>query len=415
MTSCFDFPDTWAHSTIGDHVRFEGGTQPPRSTFVFEEREGYIRLVQTRDFKTDKYKTFIPATANHKTFTETDIMIGRYGPPVFQIYRGLKGAYNVALIKASPKTEAIDSDYLFYTLRQDKLFTLIDSLSRRSSGQTGIDMDALKSFPLSLPPINAQRAIVSILRTWDEAIDSHDSLADRLEKLNSALTHKLVFGSSRLAPYASSRTKKKHRWFILPSDWRCEPIGRLAREVSERNREDEGAVMLSCSKYDGFVRSLEYFKKQVFSSDLTGYKRIHRGDFGFPSNHVEEGSIGLQNLTDIGLVSPIYTVFRFSANKIDNEYAHYVLKTWLYRHIFEVSTSASVDRRGSLRWDEFATIPFPVPSLQEQREIVKVLHLSAKRLAALREERSLLERQKRGLMQKLLTGEWRVNDERGAL
>jgi type I restriction enzyme S subunit len=260
-----------------------------------------------------------------------------------------------------------------------------------------------------MPPLPEQQNIAGILQTWDAAIELHDALAEQLRNQHTALIHQLVFSGVRLAPYASNQKRKKYRWFNLPSDWQCKRIGTLAHEVSERNREDEAAEILSCSKYDGFVRSLDYFKKQVYSSDLTGYKRIHRGDFGFPSNHVEEGSIGLQNLTDIGLVSPIYTIFRFSTDKIDNEYAHYVLKTGLYRHIFEVNTSASVDRRGSLRWDEFATIPFPVPSLEEQREIVKVLHVSAKRLSALREERSLLERQKRGLMQKLLTGEWRVN------
>lgn len=271
-----------------------------------------------------------------------------------------------------------------------------------------ISSQQICDFTIPFPRIEEQREIAAILRTWDEAIELHDALAEQLQKQHTALIHQLVFGGFRLAPYTSNQKAKKYRWFNLPSGWQCNRIGVLAHEVSERNREDEAAEILSCSKYDGFVRSLDYFKKQVFSSDLTGYKRIHLGDFGFPSNHVEEGSIGLQNIADIGLVSPIYTVFRFSAEKIDNEYAYYVLKTGLYRHIFEVNTSASVDRRGSLRWDEFATIPFPVPSLEEQREIVKVLHASAKRLSVLRDERDLLERQKRGLMQKLLTGEWRV-------
>ena len=146
----------------------------------------------------------------------------------------------------------------------------------------------------------------------------------------------------------------------------------------------------------------------MFSTDLTGYKRIYRGDFGFPGNHIEEGSIGLQNLADVGLVSPIYTVFGFSPDVIDNEYAYYVLKTGLYKHIFAINTSASVDRRGSLRWDEFASFPFPDPPIAEQRAIADALAVSAKQVAVLRDEERLLERQKRGLMQKLLTGEWRL-------
>lgn len=114
-------------------------------------------------------------------------------------------------------------------------------------------------------------------------------------------------------------------------------------------------------------------------------------------------------MTEVGLVSPIYTVFRFLHEKIDADYAFAVLKTGLYRHIFEVSTSASVDRRGSLRWSEFSKIPFPVPSLVEQKAIAEVLRTSQAEIDTLATEIEVLQQQKRGLMQKLLTGEWRVS------
>lgn len=212
----------------------------------------------------------------------------------------------------------------------------------------------------------------------------------------------------QLEEFRGSNEATSYRWFQLPAVWGCKPIGDLAVEISERNTDGDALDVLSCSKHDGFVRSLEYFKKQVFSADLTGYKKISRGDFGFPSNHVEEGSIGLQNLTEIGVVSPIYTVFRFDPSKVLGEYAFAVLKTEIYRHIFEVSTSASVDRRGSLRWKEFARLPFPVPPLAEQEAIAEVLHTSKSEIDALDAEIEATSRQKRGLMQKLLTGEWRV-------
>jgi type I restriction enzyme S subunit len=200
----------------------------------------------------------------------------------------------------------------------------------------------------------------------------------------------------------------KFRWLSVPADWSVAPIGSIADESSEINRDGDAFDVLSCSKHDGFVRSLEYFKKQVFSSDLSGYKIIRRGEFGFPSNHVEEGSIGLQNLVDEGLVSPIYTVFRFHADRVDNDYAYAVLKTDLYRHIFQVSTSASVDRRGSLRWSDFSMLPFPLPPIDEQRAIHKVLAAGLAEIDQQQTERDVLAKQKRGLMQKLLTGEWRV-------
>ena len=272
-----------------------------------------------------------------------------------------------------------------------------------------VHKDDIVSQLIDLPPLPEQRKIAEILRTWDEAIGKLETLIDRVKRQHFALTHFLIFGSRRLLRFKKSDDFTAHHWFALPKEWDCQPIGKLAIEVSERNGNHEAFEVLSCSKHEGFVRSLEYFKKQVFSSDLTGYKKIWRGDFGFPSNHVEEGSIGLQDLVHVGIVSPIYTVFRFIPEKINRAFAFSALKTSLYRHIFEVSTSASVDRRGSLRWKEFAKIPFPVPPRSEQEAISEVLAIHSRKLTTLEKQRDMYVCQKRGLMQKLLTGEWQVS------
>lgn len=270
------------------------------------------------------------------------------------------------------------------------------------------NVGAYKQLEILLPPLAEQRKIIEILRTWDEAIDACERLIEKLTARQAALVHQLVFGGRRLGNYARSSELQQARWLAVPVDWPVVAIGSIAEERSDVNRTGDAAEVLSCSKYDGFVRSLEYFNKQVFSSDLSGYKIIRRGDFGFPSNHLEEGSIGLQDLVDEGLVSPIYTVFCFDQQRVDNDYAHAVLKTELYRHIFQVSTSASVDRRGSLRWSDFSTLPFPLPTIDEQRAICAVLATGRSQIERQRAERDALTKQKRGLMQKLLTGEWRV-------
>jgi len=290
----------------------------------------------------------------------------------------------------------------------------VQSLAVGSTSVAAIYWKDLSKLKVPLPPLPEQRKIAEILRTWDEAIEKLEALQKAKLRSYRALTHALVFGARQLQGFRATDEAEQHRWFTLPASWGCRPIAKLAKEISERNVESEQHEVLSCSKHDGFVRSLEYFKRQVFSADLSGYKMIWRGDFGFPSNHVEEGSIGLQNLTDIGVVSPIYTVFRFSPTKVDADFAFAVMKTGLYRHIFEISTSASVDRRGSLRWSEFAKLPFPVPPLFEQRAIVDALQTARTGLDSVGAEIGALTRQKRGLMQKLLTGQWRVELEKAS-
>ncbi|WP_242318834.1 restriction endonuclease subunit S [Bacillus cereus group sp. BfR-BA-01349] len=106
-------PVEWEAKTVGELIKFEGGQQPPRKYFINEKKEGYIRLIQIRDYKTDKYKTYIPIEMAKRFCEEEDIMIGRYGPPIFQILRGIKGSYNVALIKATPNNK-LQKNYAYY-------------------------------------------------------------------------------------------------------------------------------------------------------------------------------------------------------------------------------------------------------------------------------------------------------------
>lgn len=310
-------------------------------------------------------------------------------------------------IRARVNSSSVDHSYLSKLVRSP-LFKA--HLHRFGAGSSinNLSQEVLSEFAFNLPPLPEQRKIARILRTWDEGLSALTALRNAKARRLRSLTHSMVFGQRQLDGFSTSSTPTPYRWFSLPATWGNEPIGNIATEVSERNGGGEQLEVLSCSKYDGFVRSLEYFKKQVYSSDLSGYKKIWRSDFGFPSNHVEEGSIGLQNLTDVGLVSPIYTIFRFDPDKVDPDFAFAVLKTSLYRHIFNVSTSASVDRRGSLRWGEFSKIPFPLPPIEEQQAIASALTTAKQELTLIDRQIDALSRQKRGLMQKLLTGEWRV-------
>ena len=60
---------------IADICDFIGGSQPPKSTFSNELIEGYVRLIQTRDFKTDKFKTYIPLNSTNKFHSHFLIMV----------------------------------------------------------------------------------------------------------------------------------------------------------------------------------------------------------------------------------------------------------------------------------------------------------------------------------------------------
>lgn len=198
QTELGEVPIEWECKTIGELYTFQGGQQPPRKYFTSEYREGFIRLIQIRDYKTDKYMSYIPKQMAKKFCDETDIMIGRYGPPVFQILRGLAGSYNVALIKAIPDSSKLLKDYAYYFLCKEELFKLIDHLSQRSSGQTGVDMEALKNYPFPLPPIDEQQKIADILSTVDEQIDAYEKEKEKQIELRKGLMQQLLTGKVRV-------------------------------------------------------------------------------------------------------------------------------------------------------------------------------------------------------------------------
>lgn len=73
-----------------------------------------------------------------------------------------------------------------------------------------------------------------------------------------------------------------------------------------------------------------------------------------------------------------------------------------------IEPNASVDRRGSLRWDEFSSIHVPLPTLEEQNEIASTLSLVDQEIEILKQTLEHLKQEKKALMQQLLTGKRRV-------
>ena len=136
---------------------------------------------------------------------------------------------------------------------------------------------------------------------------------------------------------------------VIPSGWRFVPIHEIAQESNLRNGSGSELPVILCSKHAGFVQSLDYFKKKVFSDDTSNYKVVKRNWIAYPSNHIEEGSIGLQRICDAGVVSPIYTVFLLN-DGIEPDFIYRLLKTESYRKQYVAAINGSVDRRGSLRW-----------------------------------------------------------------
>ena len=180
-------PKGFERGLIEDLIKIQGGSQPPKKLFKSEPEEGYVRLVQIRDYKTDRYLTYLPKDSTRKFCTEKDIMIGRYGPPVFQILRGIAGAYNVALMKALP-LDGMDSEYIFHLLSCSYIQNIVIGNSQRTAGQTGVNLKLLNSIEISKPPIVLQNQFAERVQAIEEQkTQAQASLAQAEDLFNSLL------------------------------------------------------------------------------------------------------------------------------------------------------------------------------------------------------------------------------------
>lgn len=194
-------PSTWESNKVLNCIDFIGGSQPPLSYFEGEEKEGYVRLIQNRDYKTDDYMTFVPKRMVTKFCKVDDVMIGRYGPPLFVLHRGLKGAYNVAIMKAVPKL--LDREFMAFYLQNYTLLQYIESFSKRTAGQAGVNTDILKKYPIYVPPMEEQKEIAIYLEKKcieiDNVIGKKKEQLETLEQYKKSLIYEYVTGKKEVS------------------------------------------------------------------------------------------------------------------------------------------------------------------------------------------------------------------------
>ncbi len=400
-------PEGWQKKTVGELCEFSNG----KGFSANDWSESGLPIIRIQNLNGSSDFNYFSGDPLDKWIVEPGQLLFAwagtkgvsFGPT---IWNGPRGVLNQHIYRLTPIHE-VDKRWLYPVLRR-----ITDKVEAKAHGFKStlvhVHKRDITDVVVPVPPEREQLAIAKILELWNSAIGVCTRLTESSLQQKKALAQQLLTGKRRLSGFRTNDELAQTSVGRLPADWDVVSIGKVAAEVSIRNADNKNLPVLACSKHVGFVNSLEYFKKKVFSDDLTNYKIIRHGQFGFPSNHIEEGSIGLQSLCDAGVVSPIYTVFEVDVSRVDPGFLYKVLKTDHYRQRFAAATNASVDRRGSLRWKGFKAIRIPLPSLREQQSISAVLDQAATLEHRYKQQREKLELEKRALMQQLLTGKRRV-------
>jgi len=158
---------------LTDICEFHGGSQPPKSEWSSEYKDGYIRMLQIRDFTQEGRVTpeYVKISNRLRLCTEDDILIGRYGASVGKILSGKSGAYNVAIMKAVPDTSVVRKQYLRYYFLSPNFQNYILNLGGRAA-QAGFSKDDLARLEITVVSLEEQDKIVNELSTLEKTIST---------------------------------------------------------------------------------------------------------------------------------------------------------------------------------------------------------------------------------------------------
>lgn len=170
--------------SLTDICDFQGGTQPPKDEWIDQPAQGYVRMLQIRDFtQSDKnYIEYVKDTGKLKTCIEDDILIGRYGASIGKILTGLAGAYNVAIVKTIPDEKVVSKKYLYWYLNSQYFQRFISNVGSRAA-QAGFNKNDLGAAQIPLVDKERQEEICEVLEKANMLISLRKQQLAKLDEL----------------------------------------------------------------------------------------------------------------------------------------------------------------------------------------------------------------------------------------
>lgn len=316
-------------------------------------------------------------------------MMGTVGRVLLVPEGAERGIINPRLMRLTLDSQKVDPEYACYFLSSSAMQRLME---RRAHGGTmpGLNAEAIASIRLPLPPLPEQRKIAEILRTWDEAIDACERLIERKQKRLDGLRESLIFGRMR--------TNGAHR------NWKPRRLAEVTCELTGRNADNTlgRESVMGVTKARGIVP----MREATVADDIGRYKRLPPHAFAYNPMRINVGSIAMNDHGQDVLVSPDYVVFTCIQGKLDPDYLNNLRRTPWWMHYINSGGSGSVRQR--TYYDDLAAMQLPLPDIAEQTAISEILNTAQSDLSWTQKQMEFLSQQKRGLMQKLLTGDWRV-------
>jgi type I restriction enzyme S subunit len=259
----------------------------------------------------------------------------------------------------------------------------------------GISREDILTQCIPLPPISEQKKIADILSVWENAIEQTCRLIDAKRLHKKALMQQLLLGRKRFNS-------------VRRDEWRIRPLGELV-EPASRPEPKPPKPYLSIgvrSHGKGTFQKIAEFPEKVFMDTLY---RVESKDLIVNITFAWEGAIAIAKEQDTGgLVSHRFPTYRLKEKEVNTDFLSNLIQTKRFVRDLGLISPGGAGRNRVLNQKDFLKLSVSVPSIKTQTEIAKILTTADDEISFLESYLDALERQKSGLMQKLLTGEVRV-------
>ena len=325
--------------------------------------------------------------ANSKSILQSgDVLVVRSGAPgtACVVPPEFSDSNCIDVVFARPKQDLVLPEYLC---------ALTNSSAGRKhvvENQGGLalkhfNVGAFKGMKILLPPIPEQHKITTILGTWSEATENLLRVRELREKQYLGLRDYLVDWST---------TQRAVKDFLKP----------VSRPIPKPTSGYRALSIRSHGKgtFDRFVENPE-------SVEMDTLYVAKAGDIIVNITFAWEGAVALVPRDHDGcLVSHRFPIFVPDIERVDARYLRHVLRMARFTYLLGIVSPGGAGRNRVLSKSDFLDLMVPLPPLDRQRRVAMILDDAENAIAAEEKYLSALNRQKRGLMQKLLTGEWRV-------
>lgn len=320
----------------------------------------------------------------------------------------ITGAYTVM-----ETYENFDRNFLYY------YYLNLDADKRLKPLYTGlrntISKENFFSFKILIPPLPEQTAIAAFLdrktAQIDQAIGIKQKQIELLKERRQILIHKAV--TRGLNPNAKLKDSGVEWIGEIPEHWEVKKLKYILNERNERSITGEEPLFMM-SQVHGLVVRADYHEKAEVAKTTEGNKIVYKNDLVFNKLKAHLGVFFKSTIDFNGLVSPDYAVYYSNSIIDDLKYLELLFRCPEYLKQFICRITGIVEGLMRLYTHDLFDIAIPVPSINEQKEILNFINNSDNKIAtaiSLKEQEiEKLKEYKATLINSAVTGKIKVSE-----